>query len=64
VTRGEFADFVWKLRHKMVLSQSEFGRLFDVDHRTIRRWEHGGVPRRRAHWRKIHEIANTVYGEK
>ena len=46
-----------KLREKMLLTQSEFGKLIGVSFETVNRWENGKhVPNMRAK-RKINKLA-------
>lgn len=46
-----------KLREKMLLTQSEFGKLLGVSFETVNRWENGKhVPTMRAK-RKINKLA-------
>lgn len=60
-TNGElymnYSGDLKKLREKMLLTQSEFGKLLGVSFETVNRWENGKhVPTMRAK-RKINKLA-------
>ena len=61
ITNGElymnYSGDLKKLREKMLLTQSEFGKLLGVSFETVNRWENGKhVPTMRAK-RKINKLA-------
>lgn len=36
-----YSEAIKKLRHKLILTQTEFGELLDVSFATVNRWEAG-----------------------